>query len=629
LVNRIEEIKLNYKSLIQKCVEIKRFRVFPLFSESDIQKYQTSSNKLIKRINRSLLSRLTDQVGGSIGVFRSLEDQDLIDLLNQTWLFLNKFIQFFLQNNGLIDKSYDNYVLEDEMNYNILQKNLIDDGIKEEIKSQIKYFYKAFSFFKIKLKEQYGREIWISLNDAVKNLTEEQKELLANIINHESFKMLNNLFDSEEVDNENIFEKAFNLVEQAQKSIGGSKAFVILRSLCINAKILRNNPLFLYNTIRKCFINIKYQKDNILKNSYCVQKGITLFLRELKNFGIKEIGENMASYYLRDLVTEKNHLDIIVNINRKEERFNTRFARYCFKKDTNASKFLVLTGLIMLPSFYYKEIDSLISKALLREKEQIKFRKCLDFVEHIKTAYLNENISWHELILKNKKVLDTFSSMNEIHIIVKISIDLIFDHQIEDESKYKENFGILNEIFYLKCQSQCNISSQYLCWKIFKPEIKNENPPILSFCNIAQYCLLTNVNNLWANLEDKLGENNKFKDFLNRLNPSYKNILENLTFELGVEPVKVYWGSIHLKHKNKKLIITAYTKKKLEFVFSRAKKADINVILKDLGITTFILKEKASNESYGDNMTPAIDYNINTHEFVELKKICKKWLEIV
>jgi hypothetical protein len=52
--------------------------------------------------------------------------------------------------------------------------------------------------------------------------------------------------------------------------------------------------------------------------------------------------------------------------------------------------------------------------------------------------------------------------------------------------------------------------------------------------------------------------------------------------------------------------------------------------LKDLGITTTLMvKDKADIESYGiSNPTPSIDYKGNSALLEDIKKLCKKWLEL-
>lgn len=629
------ELSFDCKKLVLECLKFKRFRFFPLFSEEDVKKHQSSSDRLIQRLNSALLRRLTDQQGGSIGIFRDIHDNELIEVLKRIWTFLNKIVQFFLINNNLINESYNDFILEDKNAFTNLLVFFDENQLDEKIELQFKYFYKAFSFFEVNITGKYGDKIWICLNDAVKILNQNQKEILINSINHKSFKELKSIYVtfnpetlSEEKKNEQIIKNTISIIQKAQKSIGGSKAFIIFKSLCFNAKIISKNPLFLFNTIKKCFLNIPFKEENLIENATKVQDGIKLFLKELNKNGIQQVGEKIGPYYLRDLVTEKNHLDIDLKINGKKERFNTKFARYCFKRDSNATKFLILSGLILLPSLYKDIITKQINDASLNKKAQDTYEQCLNFIEHIKKKFTKGNINWYTLIVESKKDFDYYSDKYETHVLVKIALNSLFNKKITEERKYIENFGLLNEIFYLKCQSQCNISSQYLCWNSFEPHVLDEKSPIYSFCNVAQYCLLTKIDKSKVLPKEKSKINEELKEFLNRLKTPYKKHLKTLINELNLKPIKIYWASLHFKNENKKLIITAYTKNKLEFVFSRSKKENIKALLKILRITSIHVKDKADNESYGKKTTPAIDFKANVHEYEEFKKICVKWLEI-
>ena len=62
--------------------------------------------------------------------------------------------------------------------------------------------------------------------------------------------------------------------------------------------------------IYECFQEIEFDENNIVNEANKVQKGIKRFNEKRKNKGIEQVGEDIASYFLRDLVTQNNHLDI-------------------------------------------------------------------------------------------------------------------------------------------------------------------------------------------------------------------------------------------------------------------------------------------------------------------------------
>jgi len=116
-----------------------------------------------------------------------------------------------------------------------------------------------------------------------------------------------------------------------------------------------------------------------------------------------------------------------------------------------------------------------------------------------------------------------------------------------------------------------------------------------------------------------------------RLNSPLNEYLKTLVRELGVEPTNLSESGFHLIKGKKKIMISTYMKNKLEFRFSKAKKEEIEMLLKYLNISTLTVKDKADVESYGiENPTPSIDYHIddNAALFEDIKKVCRKWLEL-
>ncbi len=107
-----------------------------------------------------------------------------------------------------------------------------------------------------------------------------------------------------------------------------------------------------------------------------------------------------------------------------------------------------------------------------------------------------------------------------------------------------------------------------------------------------------------------------------------RQFIEELS-EFGIEPENLSGTGFHLINGERKILITNY-KSKLEFRFSGAYKKEIIDLLNELGIASFKVKDKADIEPYGlENSTPSIDYyKEDIGKFEDIKRICKKWLEI-
>ena len=114
-----------------------------------------------------------------------------------------------------------------------------------------------------------------------------------------------------------------------------------------------------------------------------------------------------------------------------------------------------------------------------------------------------------------------------------------------------------------------------------------------------------------------------------RLKPPLGDYLENLVEELGIEPTRLSASGFHLENGNKKIMMSTWLKNKIEFRFARAKKEEVENLLADLDMTSWSVKDKADIESYGlENPTPSIDYKGNYGPFEDIKKICRRWLEV-
>lgn len=114
-----------------------------------------------------------------------------------------------------------------------------------------------------------------------------------------------------------------------------------------------------------------------------------------------------------------------------------------------------------------------------------------------------------------------------------------------------------------------------------------------------------------------------------RLKPPLGDYLRTLLKELDTEPTTLSGSGFHLINGKKKIIVATYPKSKIEFRFVKAKKEDVEKILGILNITSLGVKDKADIESYGlESPTPSIDYKEDYGSFEDIKKICKKWLEM-
>lgn len=114
-----------------------------------------------------------------------------------------------------------------------------------------------------------------------------------------------------------------------------------------------------------------------------------------------------------------------------------------------------------------------------------------------------------------------------------------------------------------------------------------------------------------------------------RLMPLLNEHLRKLVSELNIQPTNLSGSAFHLINGKKKIMVSTYIKSKIEFRFAKSKKEEIEKLLRDLAITTLIVKDKADVEAYGVvTPTPSIDYKVDVMAFEDIKKICKKWLEL-
>ena len=119
------------------------------------------------------------------------------------------------------------------------------------------------------------------------------------------------------------------------------------------------------------------------------------------------------------------------------------------------------------------------------------------------------------------------------------------------------------------------------------------------------------------------------EDHYRRLKHPLADYLKNLVEELNIEPTTLSGSGLHLINGKKKIMVSTWQKNKIEFRFAKAKKEDIEKLLVDSNTTSLKVKDKADIESYGlESPTPSIDYKEDYGSFEDIKKICRRWLEI-
>lgn len=119
------------------------------------------------------------------------------------------------------------------------------------------------------------------------------------------------------------------------------------------------------------------------------------------------------------------------------------------------------------------------------------------------------------------------------------------------------------------------------------------------------------------------------EDHYKGLKPPLGDYLRTLVEELCIEPTTLSGSGFHLIKGRKKMMISTWQESKIEFRFAKAKKEDVEELLKVLNITSLRVKDKADIESYGlENPTPSVDYKEDYCSFEDIKKICRSWLEI-
>jgi len=108
-----------------------------------------------------------------------------------------------------------------------------------------------------------------------------------------------------------------------------------------------------------------------------------------------------------------------------------------------------------------------------------------------------------------------------------------------------------------------------------------------------------------------------------------RDLVKELDEELDIKPTNLSGSGFHFIKQDKKIMISTWQKSKIEFRFARAKKEDVENLLRDLNIASLSVKDKADIEPHGlENPTPSVDYKEEYGSFENIKRICRTWLEM-
>lgn len=254
----------------------------------------------------------------------------------------------------------------------------------------------------------------------------------------------------------------------------------------------------------------------------------------------------------------------------------------------------------------FNEICKLYKEYLEKNNTELGLSEDLDFLKEAEKQLRNfcsSNITLPEDFNKNQRIILVAGDFSE-DLLSAVTWLILKDIDIEciKLEPYKLNEELL--IYPRKILPTPDISENIVKIKIAEEEIENKRRKYKQ----------------WGG---------KIEDHYNKLNPLLGRHLEEFIKELDIEPTNLSNSGFHLVNNNKRIMISTYVKSKIEFRFSQGKKEEVEGLLDELGITSFVVKEKADIESYGlENPTPSIDYKEEYGSFKDIKKICKMWLEI-
>lgn len=115
------------------------------------------------------------------------------------------------------------------------------------------------------------------------------------------------------------------------------------------------------------------------------------------------------------------------------------------------------------------------------------------------------------------------------------------------------------------------------------------------------------------------------EDHYDNLNLDIGSLLRKFMDKIGIEPSKITGGGFYLG-KDRSVLINTYVKSKIEFKFDKKHSADLEELIKRLGIVDLEIKLKADIESWNiKNPSPAIDCRTE-NDFDSIMKICTEWI---
>lgn len=242
----VNNIKTNYKQLIENCFTFNRNRFFNIFLSKEILEKGDETEFILTRINSSILHRLADQQGGGLGIFTDFKDEVRINLLSNIWSFLNILVKIFLIHEELLDTSYNDMILEDiDKCEQILKKT---ESTSKNFNSLLFIFNglsKIPKYFNEEYKQElqgYGPKVWESLNTFTDHLDplyfKELNEIFSGtkeftmLLNRDGLKLSSDVL-------ENV-RNLLNSIKVAHNSLGGFMQYSMNFSIIFLIILLSN-----------------------------------------------------------------------------------------------------------------------------------------------------------------------------------------------------------------------------------------------------------------------------------------------------------------------------------------------------------------------------------------------------
>lgn len=81
----------------------------------------------------------------------------------------------------------------------------------------------------------------------------------------------------------------------------------------------------------------------------------------------------------------------------------------------------------------YDKIDNLIHESELNNREKKKYLDCLKFSKLCKDNYIKRDHDWKRFIDSNENNNNNYSKKSEMHILVMVALDMLFDNNTNRE----------------------------------------------------------------------------------------------------------------------------------------------------------------------------------------------------